>query len=76
MEFTSEQSLETWSRIIEAKAQKIETFLKKDKFKFGDFGQMSSQDIKQYKLEEVIVQEQIDNIENYDHQVKDDPNQL
>jgi len=49
--------------------------LKKDKFKFGDFGEIQASEINQ-KTTEMLIEQQLDNLGNFDHLVKDDPLQL
>lgn len=47
--------------------------MKKDKFRFGTFGSIDASQIMSKKVEELLLQEQLDNKLNFDHLVSDDP---
>ena len=75
LEFSSIEERKDWTQHIVQKAEEIDAFLKKDKFQFGNFGSISTSFINS-KIEEALVQEQLDNKNNFDHLVDADPEQL
>lgn len=73
LEFHDGTSLQVWKDLIEKRAEDIDQFLKKDKFRFGTFGSIDANQIMSKKVEELLLQEQLDNKLNFDHLVTDDP---
>jgi len=76
LQLSDSEDLSLWKDLIEEKAREIDVFLRRDKFKFGDFGTITADKVQSLKLEEIILQEQLDLKNNFDHLIKDDPNQL
>lgn len=77
IEFQGESERKAWSDLITQKAEEIDKFLKKDKFKFGSFGQFLSADkIHSEKMQEIVLSEQFDRKNNFDDLAVDDPFQL
>jgi hypothetical protein len=75
LEYRSNEAYQLWSDLIVNKANDIDRFLKKDEFAFGNFGSISASKAHQ-KIQETILQEQLDQKNNFDHLVTDDPLQL
>ena len=75
MEYRSKEVYQLWSELIRNKANDIDRFLNKDQFAFGDFGSISASKAHQ-KIQETLLQEQLDQKNNFDHLVTDDPLQL
>ena len=51
--------------------------MKKDRFKFGNFGQFLSADkLQTAKMQELVLSEQLDRKHNFDDLAKDDPRQV
>ena len=44
MEYQNEAESEQWKKLVVGKAEEIDQFLKKDQFKFGNFGHFLSAD--------------------------------
>jgi hypothetical protein len=77
IEFQSEAERKAWIKLIVQKAEEIDQFLKKDKFKFGSFGQFLSADkVQTAKMQELVLSEQLDRKNNFDDLAKDDPCQV
>lgn len=45
LEFQNTKSMTSWKMMVEKRAQEIDAFLKKDKFRFGTFGSIDGNQI-------------------------------
>lgn len=57
LEFHDEKSVQVWKDLVEKRAEEIDQFLKKDKFRFGTFGSIDANQIMSKKVEELLLQE-------------------
>jgi thermostable 8-oxoguanine DNA glycosylase len=45
LEFEAQKNMKDWQNLIEKRADEIDSFLKKDKFRFGTFGSINANQI-------------------------------
>ena len=75
IEFREAAQCQDWKATIEQKAQHIENFLKKDKIQIGSIGEIQASSLSAHD-KMTLIGAKLDNKNDFDHLVKDDPFQL
>lgn len=60
LEFRLSKDKKLWTDKVKKRAEEIDQFLKRDKFKVGKFGSVKGKQLTNNKLQEIMVREQLD----------------
>lgn len=75
VEFSTQEACTDWSEMILGKAEQIEDFLNRDGISIGGIGEFTTRGLS-LKEQASVIGEKLDQKNDYDYLVKDDPHQL